>query len=120
MATTAPVIHEIPDWETPSAKLKKPIFSKASIFSIIKTADPALPLTKEEVPENEVGSIGRTWSDKWLPHWAGRIGRSRKIFFCSLAALVFLLALVLGLGLGLGLSHKLSVNLNTFHPGTAI
>jgi len=119
MATTAPVIHEIPDWETPSSKPKKSLFSKANIFSNIKTADPALPLTKEEVPDNEVGSIERTWSEKWLPPWAARMRRSRKIFFCSLAAIV-LLALVLGLGLGLGLSHKLSVNLNTFHPGTAI
>jgi hypothetical protein len=36
------------------------------------------------------------------------------------AALILLIALILGLGLGLGLSHKLSVTLNSFHPGTAI
>lgn len=110
-------IHETPAWEAPA--LKKGLFSKFSLPT--KTNTPAeskeAPL---ETSASETGTVKRTFSDKWLPHWLACMGRSRKSFLCSVAALVLLLLLIIGLGLGLGLSHKSWVNLDTFHPGTAI
>ncbi|CZR58226.1 related to B2-aldehyde-forming enzyme [Phialocephala subalpina] len=94
-------IHETPAWEAPAPK--KGLFSK---FNLSKTT----PADSKEVPletsASETGTVKRTWSDKWLPHWLACMGRSRKSLFCSIAALVLLLLLILGLGLGLGLSHN--------------
>ncbi|KAE8443931.1 hypothetical protein EG329_001241 [Mollisiaceae sp. DMI_Dod_QoI] len=106
-------IHETPEWEAPAHK--KGLFSKVNLFTPITSKE-----TRPETAGAETGDVRRTSSDKWLPHWLACMGRSRRSFFCSLAALLLLLALILGLGLGLGLSHKPWVNLNTFHPGTPI
>ena len=108
MNTTKP---EVPEWETRSSPPKKSIFRKP-------VAVQAYPLTKEE-PGEDVTTVKRTFSDRFLPHGYACFGRSRKqLLFSGLALLI--LIIILGLGLGLGLSHKSWVNLNTFHPGTAI
>jgi hypothetical protein len=110
MATTQ---HEVPEWETTSSPPKKSIFRKP-------VAIQQYPITKEE-PGEDSTTVKRTFSDRFLPHWLACMGRSRKQLFLSLGAgIVLILILILGLGLGLGLSHKSWVNLNTFHPGTAI
>jgi hypothetical protein len=119
MAAALPVVHQVPDWETPTSAPKKSIFSKVNIST--QNKNPTLPFSKEQIPDNEAGAIKRTFSDKWIPLWcAPCAGRSRKTILCGLAAIIILIALILGLGLGLGLSHKLFVTLNTFHPRTAI
>jgi hypothetical protein len=109
MDTTKP---EVPEWETRSSLPKKSIFRKP-------VAVQAYPLTKEE-PGEDVTTVKRTFSDRFFPHWCACMGRSRKQLLLSLVAGIILLVLILSLGLGLGLSHKSWVNLNTFHPGTAI
>ena len=109
MNTTKP---EVPEWETRSSPPKKSIFRKP-------VAVQAYPLTKEE-PGEDVTTVKRTFSDRFLPHGLACCGRSRKQLLLSLLAFIILLILILGLGLGLGLSHKSWVNLNTFHPGTAL
>ncbi len=109
MATTRP---EVPEWETPSSPPKKSIFRKPVALQ-------TYPITKEE-PGEDSTTVKRTFSDRFLPHWLARMSRSRKQIVFSLIAGIVLLILILGLGLGLGLSHNSWVNLNTFHPGTAI
>ena len=109
MATTQP---EVPEWETPTSPPKKSIFRKPVALQ-------SFSLSKEE-PGEDATTVKRTFSDH-LPHgFAACFGRSRKQILLSLLALILLLILILGLGLGLGLSYKSWVNLNTFHPGTAI
>jgi hypothetical protein len=102
--------HEVPEWEAPSSPPKQSFFSKFAIQS---------PSPSKEAPGEDLTTVNRTFSDRWLPHWCACLGRSRRGLFCSIAALI-LLILILGLGLGLGLSHKSWVNLNTFHPGLPI
>jgi hypothetical protein len=115
-------MHQTPEWETPVPK--KDLFSrlKSNPLSTFTSSTPTTkPESLKEIPAEttttETGSAKRTFSDKWLPHWLSCMGRSRKNFFCSMAALLLLIILVLGLALGLGLSHKSWVNLNSFHPG---
>jgi hypothetical protein len=103
---------EAPEWETRSSPPKQSIFRKP-------VAIQAYPLTKEEPGEDVTTVDKRTFSDRFLPHWCSCMARSRKQLLLGLVAGIVLLVLILGLGLGLGLSHKW-VNLNTFHPGTAI
>jgi len=110
----ATIQHEVPEWEAPSSPPKKSIFSKLNI-----STSQSPPLSKES-PGEDVTSTNRTFSDRWLPHWCAYMGRSRKNLLCSMLALFLLMALILGLGLGIGLTHRSWVNLNTFHPGTAI
>jgi len=92
-------IHETPEWEAPASK--KGLFSKVNLFAPTTSKE-----ARAETAGTETGDVKRTFSDRWLPHWLAFMGRSRKSFFCSLAALLLLLALILGLALGLGLSHK--------------
>jgi hypothetical protein len=102
---------EIPEWETPTSPPKKSIFRKPVALQ-------SLSLSKEE-PGEDVTTVRHTFSDRFLPHGFACFGRSRKQLLLSCLALLILLILILGLGLGLGL-HKSWVNLNTFHPGTAL
>jgi hypothetical protein len=105
----ASISHEVPDWEAPSSQPKKSLFSKFATQS---------PSTSKEAPGEDITTVNRTFSDRWLPHGCACLCRSRKALLFSIAALI--LILILGLGLGLGLSHKSWVNLNTFHPGLSI
>ncbi|PVH71874.1 hypothetical protein DL98DRAFT_660372 [Cadophora sp. DSE1049] len=86
--------HQLPDWEAPPPK--------KSLFSKFTTQSPPA-YAKEEAPGEDATTAKRTFSDRFLPHWAKR---SRKTLIITIVALVLLLALILGLGLGLGLSHN--------------
>lgn len=112
----ADTTHQVPEWEAPAPKNQN-IFSKYTT-----TSKPAYK--QEEVSGEASGedtpAVKRTFSDRFLPHWAACMGRSRKSMLLSIAALILLVALILGLGLGLGLSHKSLVNLYSFHPGVLL
>ncbi|KUJ15207.1 uncharacterized protein LY89DRAFT_708146 [Mollisia scopiformis] len=103
---TEPKFHETPEWEAPAATPKKDILSKLNLFATSSHTPSTPKETPAETSGVETGSVKRTFSDRWLPHWLSCMGRSRKNFFCSIAALILLLGLILGLALGLGLSHK--------------
>lgn len=105
MATEQP---EVPEWETPTSPPKNGIFRKPVALQSISLS--------KEAPGEDITTVKRTFSDRFLPHGCACFGRSRKqLLFSGLALLI--LIIILGLGLGLGLSHKSWVNLNTFHPG---
>jgi hypothetical protein len=89
MATPQP---EVPEWETPTSPPKNSIFRKPVALQSISLS--------KEAPGEDVTTVKRTFSDRFLPHGCSCFGRSRKQLLS-----------------GLGLSHKSWVNLNTFHPG---
>lgn len=98
--------HQVPEWEAPAPK--------KSLFSTFTTQSP--PPYSKEVPGEDATTVKPTFSDRYLPHWAACMGRSRKSMLLSIVALTILVVLILGLGLGLGLSHKSLVTLDIFHP----
>ncbi len=103
----ADISHQVPEWE--AAPPKKSIFSKFT------TQSP--PSYTKEAPGEDATTVKPTFSDRYLPHRAAWLGRSRKSRLLIIAALIILVALILGLGLGFGLAHKSLVTLDSFHHG---
>jgi len=102
--------HEVPDWETPTAKPSlsdrvKNVFSKPS-------ATPPPPISKESPTDAERATAPPVAAtpDVPIPTPTRRtyFGRSRRTFFLALGAIIVLIILAIGLGAGLGTKHSKS------------